>query len=161
MEKLRALKFDTKIYLAAFIALGLLSLVFSFGKEAPAAIAKEDPAPTSVDTFIPKGYVLVPVDLANADSLSSLVGDMGGVVDLYLSGGSDHKRHNIKVASRIKLLRAPLNPQQYAVLAKENDSSKILSLPGPFIAVVQNPDSKGTEVTQSAAKSSVHIEYQN
>ncbi len=158
MEKIRNLKVDTKIYLAAFIILGLISFLLNFKKEeAPKPVAQPE-APNSVDTFIPRGFVLVPIELANAESLSSLVSDMGGVVDLYLPG--TEKKRNIKVASRIKLLRAPLNPNQYAVLIKESDSSNLLSVTGPFIAVVQNPDSKGTELAQTK-KSSVKIDYQN
>lgn len=160
MEKLRQLKFDTKILTAAFIILGVVSIITGLsGKKEVVVQATPAEVPPSVDTYIPKGFVLVPLELANADSLSSLVGDLGGVVDLYLAGGNKGKG-NFKVASRIKLLRAPLNPQQYAVLIRESDSSKILSMTGPFIAVVQNPDSKGSEVAQNK-KSSVHIDYQN
>lgn len=160
MEKLRQLKFDTKLLLIAFVGFGVLSFILTFSKsEAPAPITKEEAPTTSVDTFIPKGFVLVPLELANADSLGSLVGDMGGVVDLYLAS-KDNRKSGLKVASRIKLLRAPLNPQQYAVLVKENESSRLLSMTGPFIAVVQNPDSKGTELAQSK-KSSIKIDYQN
>lgn len=158
MEKIRNLKLDTKIYLAAFLVLGLIVITLSFTKEESPRLPAAPEAPNSVDTFIPRGFVLVPIELANAESLSSLIGDLGGVVDLYLAGGES--KRNIKVATRIKLLRAPLNPNQYAVLVKESDSSKLLSVTGPFIAVVQNPDSKGTELAQSK-KTSLRIDYQN
>jgi hypothetical protein len=102
---------------------------------------------------------LVPVELANAESLSSLVGDMGGVVDLYLAT-AENKKGGLKVGSRLKLLRAPLNPNQYAVLVQENDSSRLLSYAGPFIAVVQNPEAKGNAIRETA-KNTVHIDYQN
>ncbi|MNL69084.1 hypothetical protein D3C87_1938990 [compost metagenome] len=64
------------------------------------------------------------------------------------------------MGSKLKLLRAPLNPQQYAVLVKDAESSRLLSYSGPYLAVVQNPDAKGQGVTQSG-KASVRIEYQN
>lgn len=158
MEKIRQLKFDTKIYLLAFVILGLIALLMNFKKVDNHEGPRAPEVPNSVDTFIPRGFVLVPIELANAESLSSLVGDMGGVVDLYLSGTD--KKQSLKVATKIKLLRAPLNPNQYAVLVKEIDSPKLLRMPGPFIAVIQNPDSKGTELAQNK-KSSVRIDYQN
>ncbi|MDG0815457.1 hypothetical protein [Bdellovibrio svalbardensis] len=158
MEKIRQLKLDTKIYLAAFLLLGVISMMMSLQKKEENPAPQAPDVPNSVDTFIPRGFVLVPIELANAESLSSLVGDLGGVVDLYLPGAE--KKRNVKVAARIKLLRAPLNPNQYAVLIKESDSSRLLSVTGPFIAVVQNPDSKGTEIAESK-KSSVRIDYQN
>ncbi|HEX7672769.1 MAG TPA: hypothetical protein VF412_01290 [Bdellovibrio sp.] len=159
MEKLRQLKFDTKLLLISFLGFGVLSFILTFSKGTPPAPVPKEDAPSSVDTFIPKGFVLVPLELANAESLGSLVSDVGGVVDLYLANKDGHKS-GLKIASRIKLLRAPLNPQQYAVLVKENESSRLLSMTGPFIAVVQNPDSKGTEVAQSK-KTSIKIDYQN
>ncbi|HWU43776.1 MAG TPA: hypothetical protein VN132_10070 [Bdellovibrio sp.] len=158
MEKLRALKFDTKILIIAFASLGAISLVASLLKSSPPPSSPEE-AHASLDTFIPKGYALVPVEIANADSLSSLIGDVGGVVDLYLAG-NDKQKGNRKVASRVKLARAPLNPQQYTVLVRESESPKLLSLTGPFVAVVQNPHSQMGEIG-TTTKSTVRIDYQN
>lgn len=161
MEKIRNLKFENKIFVLAFITLGLIALLFRGEKKenlnSPAPQVAE--AVASVDTFIPRGLSLLPVELTNADSLGSLIGELGGVVDLYLP--SDEKRKTpYKVASRVKLIRAPHDPQKFATLLKAEDNSKLLSLKGPFVAIVQNPDSKGTELTESTKKS-VHIDYQN
>lgn len=145
--------------IVAFFALGALSLVLSH-KEQPAEMPTiTEKNITSPDTFIPRGYVLIPLELTNAESLNSLVGDIGGVVDLYLAN-TEHQKGGLKVGSKLRLLRAPLNPQQYAVLVKENDSPRLLSHAGPFIAVVQNPDEKGNHVS-SAGPSKLRIEYQN
>lgn len=145
--------------LAAFILLGVISFVAT--KPEKELEQKESflPEPKSVDTFIPRGFVLVPIEIANAESLNSLVGDMGGVVDLYLAS-SGKQKGGLKVGSKLKLVRAPLNPQQYAVLVPDSESSKLMSFPGPFIAVVQNPDEKGTRL-RSSGPAQVHIEYQN
>lgn len=147
------------LLVAAFFVLGAISVVLSL-KEKPndVPVVTEKNA-TSADTFIPRGYVLVPLELTNSESLTSLVGDIGGVVDLYLAN-TEQQKGGIKVGSKLKLLRAPLNPQQYAVLVKETDSSRLLSYAGPFIAVVQNPDEKGNHVT-SSGPSKIRIEYQN
>lgn len=147
--------------LIAFILLGAISLITERQKSsAPAAgplkLAEE---PKSVDTFIPRGFVLVPLEIANAESLTSLVGDVGGVVDLYLATNANQKG-GLKVGTKMKILRAPLNPQQYAVLVREHESSRLLSYAGPFIAVVQNPDEKGAQINASGP-SRLHIDYQN
>ncbi len=147
------------LLVAAFFTLGALSLVLSL-KEKPNDIpVTTEKNATSADTFIPRGYVLVPLELTNSESLASLVGDIGGVVDLYLAN-TEQQKGGLKVGSKLKLLRAPLNPQQYAVLVKDTDSSRLLSYAGPFIAVVQNPDEQGNHVT-SSGPNKIRIEYQN
>lgn len=145
--------------LGAFVLLGIVAYLVSNHTEAELPDLQSSEAGPSVDTFIPKGFVLVPVDIANAESLTSLVGDVGGVVDLYLPS-NENQKGGLKVGAKLKLLRAPLNPQQYAVLVRESQSSKLLSFTGPFIAVVQNPEETGTQITQSP-KQNVRIEYQN
>lgn len=145
--------------LAGFILVGLVAFISSPKTEKEDAL-QVVPSPASVDTYIPRGFVLVPLEISNAESLASLVGDMGGVVDLYLAS-NDRQKGGLKVGSKLKLLRAPLNPEQYAVLVKDTESSRLLSFTGPFLAVVQNPDEKGTEVTKSASTPRLKVDYQN
>lgn len=148
--------------LYVFAVLGLMAFLSQRSQGTSTEISVPQalsPNPSSVDTFIPKGFVLVPLELANAESLASLVGELGGVVDLYqtsVEGGS----RGTRVGQRLKILRAPLNPQQYAVLVKDDESSRILSYPGPFMAVVQNPEARGSEIT-ATSKSRLNIQYQN
>lgn len=142
-----------------FAVLGLLSLLFSLRE--PAQEANTEGVYESVDTFIPKGFVLIPIELQNADSLSSIVGQMGGVVDLYTVRSEGHKG-GLKIGTRLKILKAPLNPQQYAVLVPELESSKVLAFAGPFMAVIQNPDEKGAELTSHQNRApKVQIHYSN
>lgn len=109
--------------------------------------------PESADTYIPAGYVLVPIELQNADALSSLVGSFA-LVDLFT--GSPGQR-NQRVGKKLKLLRAPLNPQQFAVLVPEQDVSQLLSSAGSYWAVLQNPNEKAA--TSITKKSPHRIEY--
>ncbi len=107
------------------------------------------------DTFIPKGFVLVPIELANFDSVSALI-DQFGVIDLY--AGAPQIAGSVKISSRIKILRAPLNPQLFAVLVPEKDSSSIMKRTGPFWAVVQNRQAL-QEKKPEVDKPSIQIEY--
>ena len=144
-----------KILMGSFILLGLICLLL------PTKPAEKNQTPSvtnenSVDTYIPRGYVLVPIELANANSLGSLLSETGGVVDLYLPQG----KTSIKVASKLKILKAPYNPELYAVLVREQESAKLLNYVGPFIAVVQNPDEKGQKLVDTN-RTKISIEYQN
>ncbi len=107
------------------------------------------------DTLIPKGYVLVPIELANADTIAALV-DQFGVIDLY--AGSPTSQGSKKIAAKVKLLRAPMNPQQYAVLVPEHLSNVIMKAMGPFWAVVQNRQTQSEQKAETAVKQ-ISIEY--
>lgn len=98
--------------------------------------------PEAADTYIPAGYVLVPIEVANYESLDSILGQFG-VVDLYTPAPPGGGRP-IRVAEKIKILRAPLNPNHFAVLAPEDESPRLVSHQGPFTVVVLNPRRAGT-----------------
>ena len=141
---------QNKVLLLSFLILITAYLLFS---------PKKSDTPRSekiyADTLIPAGFVLIPIELANADSVSALM-DQYGVVDLY--SGSINMVGAKKLASKVKILRAPLNPNQYAVLVPENLSNHIMSLSGPFWAVVQNRDTKQGQYDDKKA-ATVRIEY--
>lgn len=102
----------------------------------------------SADTFVPEGFVLVPIEVENHQALDSILGPYG-VVDLYASAMESGKKPQL-VASRIKILRAPLNPNSFAVLSPSEDAPKLVRS-GQFIVVVKNPKERGTEVNGVAA----------
>ena len=96
----------------------------------------------SAATLIPAGFVLVPIEVANFESLDSILGKFG-TVDLFIPS-DDSKQKARKVAHRVRMLRAPLNPSRFAVLVNENESPRLVSHNGPFIVAVLNPKSSGT-----------------
>lgn len=108
------------------------------------------------DTLIPKGYVLVPIELENIGTISALI-DQFGVIDLYT--GSPQSQGTKKIASRVKVLRAPLNPNQYAVLVTEVISTQIMSSAGPYWGVIQNRTALPNEINQKQAVQKPQIEY--
>jgi len=111
----------------------------------PASADVHEPEPVeSAATYIPAGFVLVPIEVANYESLDSILGKFG-VVDLYIPPQEPNKRAR-KIAEHIRILRAPLNPSQFAVLAREEDSPRIVSHDGPFLVVVKNPNRSGTGI---------------
>ncbi len=150
MKKFR-LSQNNKVLLLSFLI--LIAAYFLFSPKNSKNLTSEK---VYADTMIPKGQVLIPIELANAESVSALM-DQFGIVDLY--SASANSVGTTKLASKVKILRAPLNPNQYAVLVPESLSKHIMSLTGPFWAVVQNRDTKQTEPAETKAKT-VRIEYQ-
>lgn len=135
--------------LAIAMSLMLLIIVCVQMTSKPEATVEDE---ASADTYIPEGFVLVPIEIQNVDSLSSLIGEFA-VVDLFRGP------HSQRVGRRLKLLRAPLNPQQFAVLVPEAEVSALLQIPGPYWAAIQNPQqSKNAEIASKKIKKS-RVEY--
>ena len=93
----------------------------------------------NLDTYIPEGFVLVPVELSNGPSLDGLL-EHKGVVDLY-TGNPSHKQAE-KAAGSVKIIRSPRNPSYFAVLVPEEKAPFIIQRFQPFHAVIQNPKQK-------------------
>lgn len=147
------------IFVIGFVVLGIFSIFFEFAnvgtkKESGQAVPSESP-----DTIIPNGYVLVPIELANADSLGSII-DEFAVVDLY-SGALPGEKGGTRVGQKLRLIRAPLNPKTFAVLVPEAEASKIVGSIGPVIAVVQNKNQKGLGKMDKKGSKQNHVQYYN
>jgi len=141
-EKIKIIFQDrTNRYILIALVLSSLVMVFS-GRLSQAENSRSSAAeePYSADTIIPAGFVLVPIEIQNIDSLASIIGQFG-VIDLFTTPHPGQKS-GVRVGRRLKLLRAPLNPQQFAVLVPENEAAPILQASGPYFAVIQNPASK-------------------
>ena len=87
----------------------------------------------SIDTYIPNGFVLVPIEIQNLNALDSLVGQFA-IIDLYIPN------HDQPLVSGVKLIRSPKDPSQFAVLVQDQLSQSIVKKSqNPFQVVVQNP----------------------
>lgn len=150
--KIIKISHQNRMLIVSFLFLTITYIVFAPKKEDGTTIKKDR---IYADTLIPQGYVLVPIELANADSVSALM-DQYGVVDLY--SGSVSTKGNKKIASKVKIMRAPLNPNQYAVLVPDELSNMIMSTPGPFWAVVQNHETKQGKIFNKKIQT-IRIEY--
>ncbi|MCB0362798.1 MAG: hypothetical protein KDD35_08750, partial [Bdellovibrionales bacterium] len=73
--------------------------------------------PQSIDTLIPHGFTLVPIEVQNSDSLNSILGNKG-IVNLLAPPREEGQKTRL-IAQRVPILRAPLNPSQFAVLVPE------------------------------------------
>ncbi len=120
------------LLIALVIFATLYFTVKSKNNETETTISNEK-KPLYADTLIPKGQVLIPIELANVAAVAGLI-DQFGIVDLY----SGSETGSVLIATRVKILRAPLNPNQYAVMIAETESPEIMKAKGPFFAVVQN-----------------------
>ena len=118
------------ISLGAFLVLYLILVKFKNVEKLPSK-----PELVSADTYIPKGFVLVPIAIDSSSQISGLINQFA-IVDLYAP--DSHNLSNILVAKSVKLIRAPLNPNQFAVLVTEEKSIEIMKIKSPFWITLQN-----------------------
>jgi hypothetical protein len=121
--------------LASLISFGFVGVIHSCDK------SPEPAANEGIDTMIPAGYVIIPIEVQNFESLDSLLGKYG-VGDLFKGDGKNGKL----VARNIRILRAPKNPSHFAVLAPESQASSILSNQGNFYVALKGPHQSATQI---------------
>ncbi len=131
-----------KALVGCIVVTGILALLIGTKKASTEEI-KADP---SVDTFIPAGFVLVPIEVQNYESLDSILGPHG-IVDLYLPSQNGSGKGS-RVANRVRIMRAPLNPSQFAVLVREDESDQLVRTESAFFVVVQNSKQSGTGIVE-------------
>lgn len=111
-----------------------------------------------LDALIPEGYVLLPLDLVNREALSSIVGSTA-VIDLFTVNAQTLSPSK-KIATRIKIIRTPRNPDQFALLVLENETPQILNYTGPYFAVIQNKTTTGSKLVPKIRLQDISISYQ-
>lgn len=155
IEKIKLLirETSTQRLLWAFMILGLIAIGMHHNQNQQKT-AEAPPEVESPDTVIPAGHVLVPIEIQNLDSLSSLVGAYA-IVDLFVPQRGFQKQSS-RVGRRLKLLRAPLNPNMFAVLVTEAQAAEILKVDGPFVVAVQNPQSKEAASLEKKSQNQIH-----
>jgi hypothetical protein len=133
--------------------LAVIPLIFSLLSSWTTAPQKEAPIRSQqeeFDTFIPKGFVLVPIEVQNFESLDSIFGQFG-LVDLFQTVGSERVEQRL-IARNVRLLRAPHNPSHFAVLVQETRVDKILKFGGAYTVVVKRRSKDGTEFVKEPSK---------
>lgn len=146
------------IWTAALVSLLpiLAAVLVKSSSEAPEP--KSAQAAVDVDTFIPKGFVLVPIEVQNYEALDSILGKFG-VVDLFQGAGPDKPQQRL-VAKNVRMLRAPQNPAHFAILVQESEAPRILQFGGSFTVIVRRPGQDGTEFVKGEATTRRSIVYE-
>ncbi|OQW49037.1 MAG: hypothetical protein A4S09_12760 [Proteobacteria bacterium SG_bin7] len=127
---------DKKAILYLFIVSGIMSFIWEYSKR-DVEIKKEIEESPSTDTYVPEGFVLVPIEVQNADSLDAILGSYG-VVDLF-HPSLEPKGQPQQIAKQVKILRAPLDPKKFAVLVPNDQSSALVKIDTPLFVTIHNP----------------------
>ena len=151
------LKWERKILLSAG-ALSLIPLLAMWLWPEPSTLKDGRGPSAEVDTYIPKGFVLVPIEVRNYEALDSVLGKFA-LVDLYQGGTTELPRQRL-VGRNVRLLRAPQNPTHFAVLVQEGAAASLLSGGAEFTVIIKRPGGGGTEFVTETVKNSRKIVYE-
>lgn len=149
MKWLENFKKENKYLYYGFLMLGMATVISYFLNNKSTdekIIHSTNDIDKSIDTYIPIGKSLLPIEIANAEYLDPLIGPEGGVVDLYQVANESNR--GVKIASRIKIIRSPTSNISFSAYLSDEQTQQIMNFPGPFRAVVQNPKAEGSEVKQ-------------
>ena len=113
------------------LSISLLFTIFRYKKPTPDSVNT-----AHLDTYIPPGYVLLPVELSNGAYLDGLL-EQKGIVDLYT--GDPNNKGTQKAATAVKIIRSPKNPDYFAVLVPDDKAGILIQRAKAFHAVIQNP----------------------
>ena len=150
-ERLIGTKSENNINVIAVFAmiLGLIAFLAQFGKPSE-KLKKTNQILESIDIFIPEDQSLVPIRVANNESLDQIIGRYG-VVDLYSVPLNPGERA-VRIAYKVRLLRSPGNPNYFSVLLPADQAHRITGYPGEFYVSVRNPKSTGTRFIKKKSK---------
>lgn len=156
-SKLKELINNDKVRLtSAFVVLGIISFLFS--QKSETTIEQMPQKQVEIDELIPEGYFLLPLELTNREALVSMIGDTS-IVDLFTIHPQTLNPQK-KIASRVKLIKSPKNPDQFALLLEESNTMDILKYSGPYFATIQNRKNRKSAFPKKIENSNVHVQYQ-
>lgn len=136
------------------ILLGLV--IFSLLSEILPLAFKEEPKTPSLDSLVPKDFVLIPIELSNGTDIINIIGSYG-VVDLYAYSNQTHVPEK-QVAKAIKIIPPDKEEGHFAALIPEQEARHLFKYPKPFYAVIQNPNKRGSKVYKKKEKSVILVE---
>lgn len=94
----------------------------------------------SIDTIIPKGHSLIPIEIQNKEALETMMGPYA-IIDLFTFNSSENTKGK-RIANAVKLLRAPLDHQQFGILITDEEAQNVLLSNGPYFVVLKSPNEK-------------------
>ena len=139
------------------IILGLICL--SLVSEFLPKLLKEKKEIQSLDSLIPKDFVLIPIEVINGKDIINIIGDYG-VVDLYAYSEQTGLPQQ-QVGSVVKILPPNKEEGHFMAIIPEKQASYLFEYPDPFYAVIQNPNKKNSKIYKRKEKKSLIVIEEN
>lgn len=135
----------------SFLAFAVLIMaIFLRVIGSPKETLKAESGPIALETYIPRGYTLVPIEISNLQQLQSMISDRA-VVDLFTATSE------APVAEAVRLVRSPLDPSVFGVLIEDAKTKPLLRHGHEFIVVIKNRSSQ-PQIKKKRKKRSIYYE---
>lgn len=129
--------------------------IFSVAISSSSLRGSSKKAPVSLDQMVPKGFVLVPLEISNGEDLFSFIGAYA-VVDLYL----DSKGVGLpeqQAASQVRVFPPQSEEGLWTALIPEKEVIHLFEYVSAFYAVIQNPEKKNSKIYRKQKKPSLIV----
>ncbi|MCZ0932989.1 MAG: hypothetical protein OXJ52_07545 [Oligoflexia bacterium] len=147
-----------KKYLWHFVILFFL-LVFSISSKLFPLLSKSAPEKLSMDQLVPKGFVLMPVEISNGQDIKNIIGSYG-VVDLYAYSKTTGLPETL-TASALKVLPPSTEEGAFTALVPEKSAIHLFDYTEGFYAVIQNPQKTGSKIYKKQKSKSLIVIEEN
>ena len=134
-------------------------LVFSFASKFFPLLHKETSKKLSLDQLVPKGFVLMPIEISNGQDIKNIIGAYG-VVDLYAYSKATGLPETL-VASALKVLPPSTEEGTFTALVPEKSAIYLFDYTEGFYAVIQNPQKTGAKIYKKQKNKSLIVIEEN
>ena len=134
-------------------------VVFSIADKILTNSSKEVPKATSLDSLVPKGFVLMPIELRNGQDIIDIIGSYA-VVDLYAYSDKTGLPE-ILAASALKVLSPSTEEGSFIALVPEKSALHLFDYTESFYAVIQNPEKTGAKIYKKEKSKSLIVIEEN
>lgn len=122
-------------------------------------LSKETPKTASLDSLVPKGFVLMPIEIRNSQDIQSIIGSYG-VVDLY-AYSAHTGLPEVLAASALKVLPPSTEEGSFTALVPEKSARHLFDYTESFYAVIQNPQKTGSKIYKKEKNKSLIVIEEN
>lgn len=143
-----------KKYIWHFVIILALIFLSLLSKFLPLMFNKT-PSNLSLDHLIPKGFVLIPIEISNHKDIMNIIGAYG-VVDLY-AYSKETGLPEIQTASVLKIIPPETEEGDFIALVPEKEAIHLFNYSEPFYAVIQNPNKRGAKIYKKKKKKSLLV----
>lgn len=161
---LKGLSLDSKLIIAG-VCIFAVSYAIREGKKrfqsVETAQTRISDKNENLSELIPSGYMLYPIEVINAASLHSMMGDFA-YVNLYAPKKT--QKGTKLIGKNLRIIRSPKDPEQFALVLKESTYLNQLQLQNKYYVTVTNPKDSDREVLipeETRSGSRLSISYQN
>lgn len=113
----------------------------------------------NLDSLVPKGFVLMPIEISNAQDIKNIIGSYG-VVDLYAYSKTTMLPEKL-VASYLKVIPPTTEEGAFTALVPKKSAIYLFDYTEGFYAVIQNPEKTGSKIYKKQKNKSLIVIEEN